>query len=59
MSTDITGIDLKVIRRFRAILQVGLQSNGYDILSAKFKKTANIFVTLYPWYYMSDIINKQ
>ena len=55
VSSEITGIDLNVIGRFHVILQV--LSSGYDIHSAKFKKTANIFVTLYPWYYVSTTVH--
>ena len=56
MSSEITGINLNVIRRFHSILQE--LSSGYDIHSGKFKKTSNIFVTLYPWYYMPTTVHK-
>ena len=60
VSSEITGIDLNIIRRFHVILQV--LSSGYDIDFAKFRnyavETANIFVTLYPWYYMPTTVHK-
>lgn len=56
----ITGIDVKLIRRFTVILQTLLL--GYKLNSEKFdtyaKETANLFITNYGWYYMPASVHK-
>ncbi|XP_018338944.1 PREDICTED: uncharacterized protein LOC108756365 [Trachymyrmex septentrionalis] len=59
-SSEITNIDVRLIRRFHVILQ--LISSNYDIDISKYEKfafeTAELFVDLYPWYPMPTTIHK-
>jgi hypothetical protein len=49
---DITNLDLQLIQRFGMILKI--MTSGYDINLEKFEahtlQTAELFVSLYPWY---------
>lgn len=59
-SSEITDIDLRLIKRFHVILQV--ISSNHEIDINKFKKyafnTAELFVELYPWYPMPTSVHK-
>lgn len=59
-SADITGLDLEIIKRFGVILRA--LSSGYDIKTDEFEtyafKTAELFISLYPWYYMPATVHK-
>lgn len=60
ISSEITGIDVNLLKKFHIILQC--LSSGFDIDVHKFKmyclETAKLFVLLYPWYYMSTSVHK-
>lgn len=59
-SADITGLDAELIRRFAVILQA--ITSGEHVDTVKFKeyayKTAERYVSLYNWYYMSATVHK-
>lgn len=59
-SAEITGLNVDLIKRFAIILRT--ISSGYNIDADKFDnyatQTANLFVNLYPWYYMPVSIHK-
>ena len=60
ISATITGIDEELIRRFSIILRV--ISSGFAVNVDAFDKyaleTANLYVKLYPWYYMPASVHK-
>lgn len=59
-SADITGLDLEIIKRFDVILRA--LASGYEINVDEFEtyayKTAELFISLYPWYYMPASVHK-
>ena len=59
-TSDITGIDIRLINRFRTILEA--LSSGLPINSYSFQKytdeTASLYLLLYPWYYMPASVHK-
>lgn len=59
-TADITGLDAELIHRFAVILQS--ITSGEDVDTVKFKdyayKTAERYVSLYNWYYMSATVHK-
>lgn len=59
-SASLTGLDVNLIRRFAVILQT--ISSGKKIKIPQFKQycfeTAEMYVKLYPWYYMPSSIHK-
>lgn len=58
--SEITNIDIRLIKKFHVILQV--LSSGHDIDTKKFKTfcldTAKLFVELYSWYSMPTTVHK-
>lgn len=60
ISSEITGIDERLVYRFAVILQA--ISSGMEIHAEKFgsfaRETAHLFVSLYPWYYMPATVHK-
>lgn len=60
ISSEITGINLNLIKRFKNILTA--ISCGHEINAEAFNSyaldTANLFVDLYPWYYMPASVHK-
>jgi len=60
MSSEITGIDINLFKRFKNILTA--ISSGHDINAEAFDlyaiDTAKLFVDLYPWYYMPASVHK-
>lgn len=60
MTSKITGIDEGLIRRFGIILQT--LACGKNINIAKFEsyalETAELYIKLYPWYYMPSSVHK-
>ena len=52
-STAITGVDLNLIKRFHTILQVIASNKKINVDKFKnfAKETADLYVTLYDWYY--------
>lgn len=59
-SAEITGIDIRLIKRFAVILQT--ISSGFEIDVEKFseytKETAKLYNELYNWYYMPSSVHK-
>lgn len=59
-TTDITGLDLEIIKRFYVILRA--LASEYDINTDEFNtyafKTAELFISLCPWYYMPATVHK-
>jgi len=59
-SSEITGVDLNLIKRFGTILKS--MASGYEININAFKQytmdTAKLYVKLYPWYYMPASVHK-
>lgn len=59
-SADITGLDKNIISRFGIILQA--LSSGHEINIDEFEKyireTKEIYLRLYPWYYMPVAVHK-
>lgn len=59
-TSQITGVDKKLIVRFGIILQV--LSCGRSVDPSKFEafalETAQLYVSLYPWYYMPVTVHK-
>ena len=59
-SAEITGVDGRLIKRFAVILQA--ISSGRNIDTEKLRQyckgTAELYVSLYPWYYMPASIHK-
>lgn len=59
-TAEITKIDFELIKRFGIILRT--ISSGYDINPEMFEtytlKTAELYVLLYPWYYMPASVHK-
>ena len=57
---EITGVSQELIRRFRVILEA--LSSGFEIDTAKFhqfcSETADMYVSLYPWYPMPPSVHK-
>lgn len=60
MSSEITGINYELIKRFGIILKT--ISSGHKINILEFKiytmETAQLYVQLYPWYYMPASVHK-
>jgi len=60
LTSAITNVDLQLIKRFGVILRT--MSSGYDINLEKFEaytlETAELYVSLYPWYYMPSSVHK-
>lgn len=60
LTSRITGLNKELIQRFGVILNT--MSSGYKINIEKFniyaKKTAELFVNNYPWYYMPPSVHK-
>lgn len=60
LSAEITGLDENLIIRFSIILQV--LASGQKINTSKFTdfafQTAELYVSLYPWYYMPASVHK-
>ena len=60
ITAQITGVNENIIHRFSVILPA--ISSGQKINTEKFghhaKETAELFVTLYPWYYMPVTVHK-
>lgn len=60
LSVAITGLDKNLITRFGILLQV--IASGKRINISEFEsyclKTAELFISLYPWYYMPVSIHK-
>lgn len=58
--SQITGLDETLIKKFHIILQC--LSSGFKLNEQKFKifclETAKLYVSLYPWYYMSTTVHK-
>ena len=59
-TSDITGVNEELIKRFHVILQT--MSCGRKINSTKFgeyaRKTAELYVSTYYWYYMPASVHK-
>lgn len=59
-TADITGLDAELIHRFAVILQA--ITSGENVDTVKFKdyayKTAERYVSLYNWYYISATVHK-
>lgn len=59
-TANITGVDLNLITRFGVILRT--LACGMEIDSDRFDKyaieTAQLYVKLYPWYYMPSSVHK-
>lgn len=59
-SAEITGIDLELLRRFHVILEC--LACGYSINTVAFDQyateTREIYLKLYPWYYMPVSVHK-
>ena len=57
---EITGIDETLLKRLNIVLKT--ITVNFDIDSEKFKdyalETANLFVVLYPWYYMTKSMHQ-
>ncbi|XP_016660821.1 uncharacterized protein LOC107884028 [Acyrthosiphon pisum] len=55
-----SNLDLQLIKRFGVILKT--MSSGYDISLEKFEaytlKTAELYISLYPWHYMPASVHK-
>ncbi|XP_022167164.1 uncharacterized protein LOC111031499 [Myzus persicae] len=60
LTSAITNVDLQLIKRFGVILKT--MSSGYEINLEKFEaytlETAELYVSLYPWYYMPASVHK-
>lgn len=60
MSAEITGFNVDLLKRFAVILQA--ISSGEDINVVSFagfaRATAEMYVKLYPWYYMPVTVHK-
>lgn len=60
ISSEITGLDFNLLKKFFVILQT--ISSGHKIDVAKFKQftfeTAQLYVSLYNWYYMPASVHK-
>lgn len=56
----ITGLDEEIVRRFAVILQAITSGEKIDIIKFKdyARKTAEKYVELYDWYYMSSTVHK-
>ncbi|XP_026315853.1 uncharacterized protein LOC113227183 [Hyposmocoma kahamanoa] len=59
-TATITGLDEEFIKRFAVILQAITSGEKIDIVKFKYfaRKTAEIYVELYDWYYMSATVHK-
>lgn len=59
-SSEITGVNLNLIKRFGTILKS--MASGYEININAFQQytmdTAKLYVKLYPWYYMPASVHK-
>jgi hypothetical protein len=59
-ASDITGIDINLIRRLKVILET--LSSSHSIYTEKFEKyaedTAKLYVELYCWYPMTPTLHK-
>lgn len=60
LSGEITGLDVRLIKRFHVILRT--LSSGYDINCSEFEKfcveTRKLYLELYSWYYMPVTVHK-
>lgn len=60
ISSEITGLDREIINRFGIVLKT--ISSGFTINTQAFeyyaRKTAEHFISLYPWYYMPASVHK-
>lgn len=59
-SAEITGVDVNLIKRFAVILQSISCGKNINIPNFKnyCKETAELYIQLYPWYYMPSSIHK-
>lgn len=59
-SAEITGIDGTLIKRFAVILQCISSGRNIDVekMRSYCKETAELYVHLYPWYYMPSSVHK-
>jgi len=60
ISADITKIDVNLIRNFAIILAILSSCHKINVLTFKtlLKKTFNLYVEKYPWYYMPVTVHK-
>lgn len=59
-TASITGLDEELVRRFAVILQAITSGEQIDVLKFRdySRKTAEKYVELYDWYYMSSTVHK-
>ena len=54
LTAEITGINLELVKRFPYILHKSTSTESTDLQTFKTytKETAQVYVRLYPWYYI-------
>ncbi|CAH2098980.1 unnamed protein product [Euphydryas editha] len=59
-SAEITGVDMDLIKRFAVILQTISSEHNINVENFKIycRETAELYVALYPWYYMPSSVHK-